>query len=98
MKPYIKELGLFSGWRELDGHLLREMLMLPFGTVFILQTLSGKAHLCKMLGNLPTDEHVKAQRMSDFKFIRLEMTRPGALVCILPNAQDQTRPAEPLKP
>ena len=86
MKPYIKALETFNGWRELNAALLREMVRLPNQTVFILNTRLGYTHICKLTGNLPNDESVKAQRMTDFKYIRLENVRRGALVCILPNA------------
>ena len=61
------------------------MVGLPNQTVFILNTLHGHAHICKLTGNLPNDRSVKAQRMTDFKYIRLENVRVGAVVCILPN-------------
>lgn len=86
MKPYTKGLETFNGWRELNAALLREMVRLPNQTVFILNTLVGHAHICQLSGNLPNDESVKAQRMTDFKYIRLENVRRGALVSILPNA------------
>ena len=85
MKPYTKALENFIGWRVLDKALLREMAEMPFGTVFVLNTLKGHAHICKLMGNLLTDKSVKAQRMTDFKYIRLERVRRQALVCILPN-------------
>lgn len=86
MKPYTKGLETFNEWRELNAALLREMVRLPNQTVFILNTLVGHAHICQLSGNLPNDESVKAQRMTDFKYIRLENVRRGALVSILPNA------------
>lgn len=56
----------------------------PNGTLFLLkQPRKQGIHVCILCGNLKTDESWKAQRMSDFKYIRLEQLKGALFIVIL---------------
>jgi len=41
------------------------------GTEFLLQIKNGTIHFCRLVGNIPEDDEVKAIRLSDTKYIKL---------------------------
>lgn len=82
--PYLEKLG---NWLPEPHKSLRKY---PHGTFFLLHTATGLTHLCMLTGNLPTDESWKAVRLTDYKYIRLEKLRKGALALVLEEAPHTT--------
>lgn len=65
---------------------------LPDNTHFYLgRAGSPRVHLCRLVGNLPSDSSVKAERLTDLKILRLERLGGDALYCVAQIPSDDLR-------
>lgn len=61
-----------------------QLARFPNNSTFLLHTRNGCVHVCRLVGNLPDDESIKAQRMSDGKIIRIErLVGAGVALCLV---------------
>ena len=60
----------------------------PNGTVFLLKNRLGSIRVCKLCGNLETDQSWKTQYLDTFKIIRLENQRSAEFIVLYTDVND----------